>query len=145
MTGMEHVVREVAFALGAYHQDEAAYLVPQARVVVQHLAEKGLIAPAPLREEWSARYVNGGGAVCRTRHDADAELGRMVSDSNRHRIDEPPAPEIAGIYARYVSDWEPVHRAEGESWYDAEPDAMPDAGWEPIEPVDRAEGDGSEQ
>ena len=32
-----------------------------------------------------------------------------------------------------------VARAEGDSWYDAEPDAMPDAGWEPIEPVDRAE------
>ena len=70
------------------------------------LADAGLLAPAPLREEWSARYVNGGGAVCRTRHDADAELGRMVSASNRHRIDEPPAPEIAGIYARYVSEWE---------------------------------------
>lgn len=50
---MGNVVREVAFALGTYHQDEAAYLVPQARVVVQHLADKGLIAPAPLREEWA--------------------------------------------------------------------------------------------
>lgn len=106
MTGMEHVVREVAFALGTYHQDEAAYLVPQARVVVQHLADKGLIAPAPLREEWAARYVNGGGAVCRTRDEAEAALDRMTRDSHRHRVDEPPAPEIAGIYARYVSEWE---------------------------------------
>ena len=112
------------------------------RRVARRLAAEGLIAPTPLREEWAARYVNGGGAVCRTRDEAEAALDRMTRDSHRFRLDEPPAPEIAGIYARYVSDWEPVDRAEGESWYDAEPDAMPDAGWEPIEPVDRAEGDG---
>ena len=45
-------------------------------------------------------------------------------------------------YARALAAEGLVDRAEGESWYDAEPDAMPDAGWEPIEPVDRAEGDG---
>ena len=70
------------------------------------LADAGLLAPAPLREEWSARYVNGGGSICRTRNEAEAALDRMTRDSHRFRLDEPPAPEIAGIYARYVSEWE---------------------------------------
>lgn len=71
----------------------------------EKLAEAGLLAPAPLREEWAARYVNGGGAICRTRDEAESALDRMTRDSHRHRVDEPPAPEIAGIYARYVTDW----------------------------------------
>ena len=149
MTGMEHAIEQVAKRLhSSYCECEGWYAECQGpqvgdRRVARRLAAEGLIAPAPLREEWSARYVNGGGSICRTRNEAEAALDRMTRDSHRFRLDEPPAPEIAGIYARYVSDWEPVDRAEGESWYDAEPDAMPDAGWEPIEPVDRVEGDGS--
>lgn len=50
--------------------------------------------------------------------------------------------QFGETHRRWATDWELVDRAEGESWYDAEPDAMPDVGWEPIEPVDRAEGDG---
>lgn len=77
-----------------------------AKWAVEHLRAQGLIAPAPLTEEWAARYVNGGGAIRRTRDEAEAELDRMTRDSRRPRIDEPPAPEIAGIVRRYVTDWE---------------------------------------
>ena len=99
-----------------YHANDGARagFVDGAEWAVEHLRAQGLIAPAPLREEWAARYVNGGGAVCRTRDEAEAELDRMICDLHRPRIDEPPAPEIAGIYARYVSDWRPVDRAEGD-------------------------------
>ena len=88
------------------YADVQAWETHRAQVAARDLAEAGLLAPAPLREEWSARYVNGGGAVCRTRDEAEAELDRMICDLHRPRIDEPPAPEIAGIYARYVSEWE---------------------------------------
>ena len=80
------------------------------------LDRAGLIAPAPLTEEWAARYVNGGGSVCRTRREAEAELGRMSRDSQRSRIDEPPAPPVAGIHVRYVTAWESadgIDRSEG--------------------------------
>ena len=36
-----------------------------AQATARALDEAGLLAPAPLREEWSARYVNGGGSICR--------------------------------------------------------------------------------
>ena len=80
------------------------------------LADAGLLAPAPLRDEWAASYTNGGGTVCRTRDEAETELARMIRDSHRPRIDEPPPPQIAGIYARHVTAWEPVDgidRSEG--------------------------------
>jgi len=94
---------------------QAARRAHAAEVAARALAEAGLLAPAPLTEEWAARYVNGGGAVCRTRREAEAELGRMIH-SQRPRIDEPPAPPVAGIYVRHVTAWEPVDgidRSEG--------------------------------
>ena len=106
MTGMEHVVREVAFALGTYHQDEAAYLVPQARVVVQHLAEKGLIAPAPLREEW-------GSEVRDVRPDRDPYvLWAIDLDNAQWQIEHNPDWATGRIMHRYRTDWLPVDRAE---------------------------------
>lgn len=125
MTGMEHAIEQATeraelvlaphfrnVALGGVEDD--THLGALVLRAVDALADAGLIAPAPLREEWAARYVNGGGAVCQTRYEAEAALDRMTRDSHRHRVDEPPAPEIAGIYARYVSDWLPVDRAEGD-------------------------------
>ena len=112
MTGMEHAIEQVAQRLHSSYcecegwHDECQGAQVGDRRVARRLAAEGLIAPTPLREEWAARYVNGGGAVCRTRDEAEAALDRMTRDSHRHRVDEPPAPEIAGIYARYVSEWE---------------------------------------
>ena len=98
------IVREVGDRIERFPLVEPISM-QAARQYARALAEAGLLAPAPLREEWAARYVNGGGAICRTRDEAEAELDRMTRDSHRHRVDEPPAPEIAGIYARYVTDW----------------------------------------
>ena len=53
----------------------------------------------------------------------------------RHRVDEPPAPEIAGIYARYVSDWRPVDRAEGDGRADR-------PSWVDEHGINHADGDG---
>ena len=108
MTGMGNVVREVAFALGTYHQDEQAYLVPQARVVVQHLAEKGLLAPAPLREEW-------GSEVRDVRPDRDPYvLYARDPDNAQWQIDHNPEWATGRIMHRYRTDWLPVERAEGD-------------------------------
>lgn len=115
MTGMEHAIEHAAKVMWeAPTADFGGVSERDAHFLARALADAGLLAPAPLREEWAAHYVNGGGAVCRTRHEAEAALDRMTRDSHRHRVDEPPAPEIAGIYARYVSDWLPVDRAEGD-------------------------------
>ena len=107
---MEHAIEKAARVIYmAMHRDTDPYSVPLERAAekaARALAEAGLLAPAPLTEEWAARYVNGGGAICRTRDEAESALDRMTRDSHRLRIDEPPAPEIAGIYARYVTDWE---------------------------------------
>ena len=123
VTGMEHATEIIRRqierqadrfeSIGASaHVEVEGSLTPY--WIAEALAEAGLLTPAPLREEWAARYVNGGGAICPTRDEAEAALDRMTRDSHRHRVDEPPAPEIAGIYARYVSDWLPVDRAEGD-------------------------------
>lgn len=110
MTGMEYAAEQVARAIyDAMHRATDPYSVPLERAAekaARALADAGLLAPAPLTEEWAARYVNGGGAICRTRDEAEAELDRMTRDSRRHRVDEPPAPKIAGIYVRCVTDWE---------------------------------------
>ena len=86
---------------------QEVYLHPVA--LARALDQAGLLAPGPLAEEWAARYVNGGGSVCRTRREAEAELGRMIRDSQRPRIDDPPAPPVAGIHVRYVTAWEESH------------------------------------
>ena len=128
MTGMEHTIERAAQVLndegahcgecGREPGDPLSECPDCERFIVGYaraLAEAGLLAPAPLTEEWAARYVNGGGAVCRTRREAEAELGRMIH-SQRPRIDEPPAPPVAGIYVRHVTAWEPVDgidRSEG--------------------------------
>ena len=133
VTGMEHAIEQVARVLIAHpsipnHKDairDVCPTCPDADVAgpnspshaahqARALADAGLLAPTPLREEWAARYVNGGGAIRRTRDEAESELDRMTRDSHRHRVDEPPAPEIAGIYARYVTDWMPVDSDEGD-------------------------------
>lgn len=121
MTGMEHVVREVAFALGTYHQDEAAYLVPQARVVVQHLAEKGLIAPAPLREEWAVQWVRRGGEIRTYPCDDEADARDCADDET--------------TVHRYVSDWMPVNPAEGDGRADR-------PSWVDEHGINHADGDG---
>lgn len=117
---MGNVVREVAFALGTYHRDEAAYLVPQARVVVQHLAEKGLIAPAPLTEEWHAAYYG-------VTRDGVRHLRLIGTEGSREHAEEARAdcaqddPDTEFFLVRRpVHDWMPVNRAKGDEWKKAD-------------------------
>jgi len=107
---MGNVVREVAFALGTYHQDEQAYLVPQARVVVQHLAEKGLLAPAPLREEWAVEGTLDSGDDWI----ADAEFATRLGAEDFLESNEGARRDGGHISRRYFTDWLPVDRAEGD-------------------------------
>lgn len=56
---IDRAVREAAVALGRYHGEEAAFLRAQAVVVVERLAEAGLLAPAPFIEETETDRVVG--------------------------------------------------------------------------------------
>lgn len=109
------VVREVALALGRFHQDEAAYLVPQARAVADHLYEQGLLAPAPLREEWGSSDQSDMNMEPEFRDEPSGWWSYVDTDA------EGMAREHAGtggkVWRRVVTDWEPadaVNRAEGD-------------------------------
>lgn len=141
MTGMEHVVREVAFALGTYHQDEAAYLVPQARVVVQHLAEKGLIAPAPLREDQRSEHTVRETAAYFARK--VQRIGDRISDRDYRRslVDVLALENVQGFLDRIARDdldvyaTDAVNRAEGDGRADR-------PSWVDEHGINHADGDG---
>ena len=142
MTGMEHAIELVANAL---HGDQcpddpdpgdrcncgADDFHRQAEIALDTLREAGLLAHAPLREEspvdepeqWRCPGCNSDQWVRASLTRGFTVITQCVP------------------CGRYVN-CPPPDRAEGESWYDAEPDAMPDAGWEPIEPVNRAKDTG---
>ena len=109
---IEQAVRVIDDILSADPQVAREMFGDEPDKIARALAEAGLLAPAPLTEEWAARYVNGGGTVCQTRDEATAAMARMVHDSHRLRVDQPPAPEVAGIYVRHVTAWEPVESDE---------------------------------
>ena len=123
MTGMEHAIEKAARIIHGCTGDEDG-----APVAARALAEAGLLAPAPLTEEWGKRSLGW--------------RRRTYTSPSFNEHDARNVDWDETTVRRYATDWLPVDCAEGESWYDAEPDAMPDAGWEPIEPVDRTKGDG---
>lgn len=160
MTGMEHAIELVANAL---HGDQcpedpdpgercncgADDFYRQAEIVLDTLREAGILAPAPLREDQRSEHTVRETAAYFARK--VQRIGDRISDRDYRRslVDVLALENVQGFLDRIARDdldvyaTDAVDRAEGESWYDAEPDAMPDAGWEPIEPVDRAEDDGS--
>lgn len=68
-----------------------------AECAARALAEAGLLAPAPLREEWGIRWDDGVWEYYRNR--AEAEVGAGDEGTPVHR---------------YVSEWLPVDPAEGD-------------------------------
>ena len=93
MTGMEHAIERVAVAIKPVLSNPNATLSLDhfARHIARALAEAGLLAPAPLTEEFGAQ-VRGG--------------VRTLPDGYRD----------VGSHHRYVTEWLPVDgvdRAEG--------------------------------
>jgi len=70
-----------------------------AQATARALAEAGLLAPAPLTEEWATRFENGLRLPGRER-----KYGRWCKG------DPPKGVNVR----RYVTDWLPVDRAEGD-------------------------------
>ena len=143
MTDMEHAIERAAKVLADnwrnIHTNES---LGKQRMLARALADAGLLASLT---EWDVEYRDYDGYVSRHTDDVfdETDLGyEQAKEYADAYNDLDPSPGVAVVVRRYVTDWEAVDRAEGESWYDAEPEAMPDAGWEPIEPMDRAEGDG---
>ena len=120
MNGMEHVIEKVANAL---HGDQCAEdpdpgercncgaddFYRQAEIVLDTLREVGLLAPAPLREEWR---------IWGEDDDGEWELGRDFEsreEAEQFITENPWARDRRGYPVRRpLSDWLPVDRAEGD-------------------------------
>ena len=103
MNGMEHAIEKVANAL---HGDQCAEdpdpgercncgaddFYRQAEIALDTLREVGLLAPAPLREEW--------GVDCYLGFEPEAYLERRNAEKHL-------AHEGGSLLRRYVSGWEP--------------------------------------
>lgn len=107
MTGMEHAIEQVRQAM----QDAMNTYGPfsgtdQARHIYDYLHALGLIAPAPLREEW-------GSEVRDVRPDRDPYvLWAIDLDNAQWQIEHNPDWATGRIMHRYRTDWLPVDRAE---------------------------------
>lgn len=107
MTGMEHAIEQVAQRLhSSYCECEGWYPECQGaqvgdRRVARRLAAEGLLAPAPLTEEWAVQWVRRGGEIRTYPCDDEADARGSI------RGDETTVH-------RYVSDWLPVDRTEGD-------------------------------
>ena len=119
MTGMEHAIEKVANAL---HGDQCAEdpdpgercncgaddFYRQAEIVLDTLREVGVLAPAPLREEW-------GSEVRDVRPDRDPYVLYAIDPDNaRWQIEHNPDYTTGRIMHRYRTDWMPVDSAEGD-------------------------------
>ena len=114
MTGMEHAIDRAAEVIRAaidrqadivadgMHLDVQGVITPH--WIAEALATNGLLAPAPLREEWGIRWDDGVWEYYRNR--AEAEVGAGDEGTPVHR---------------YVSDWMPADRAEGDGRDEREP------------------------
>ena len=116
MQNMEHAIEHAAQAIRRTREFQAgaAFGVPEdayedyALGVARALAEAGLLAPAPLREEW-------GSEVRDVRPDRDPYVLRALGPDNAQwQIEHNPDYATGRIMHRYRTDWTPVDRAEGD-------------------------------
>ena len=94
---IEHVAQVVDGILRADPQIAHAMYGYEASYIARALAGDGLLAPAPLREEWGIRWDDGVWEYYRNR--AEAEAGAGDEGTPVHR---------------YVSGWLPVDPTEGD-------------------------------
>lgn len=116
MTGMEHAIEQAeALVCGVFDDapDEGLNSFDFAREIVRTLTEAGLLAPAPLREEWSAAFT----AVS---PDGTRRIERIGTPGSREHAQETCGdcnaddPEVLFFLVRsHYTDWLP-DRAEGD-------------------------------
>lgn len=128
MTGMEHAIEQIANALHGDHCAEdpdpdewcncdAEDFYRQAEIVLDTLREAGLLAPAPLTEEWSAAFT----AVS---PDGTRRIERIGTPGSREHAQETcddcnaDDPEVLFFLVRsHYTDWLP-DRGEGDGRVD---------------------------
>lgn len=120
MTGMEHAIEQVAKRLhSSYCECEGWHAECQGpqvgdRRVARRLAAEGLIAPAPLREEWRA-YSPGRGAgypdvsFAAALDEVDGQLQLTEMDPGAFGTERDWR-----IESRHVTPWLPVDRSEAD-------------------------------
>lgn len=135
MGNMEHTIEQVAQRLhSSYCECEGWYAECQGpqvgdRRVARRLAAEGLIAPAPLREEW-------GSEVRDVRPDRDPYvLWAIDLDNAQWQIEHNPEWATGRIMHRYRTDWLPVDRAEDDGRADR-------PSWVDEHGINHADGDG---
>ena len=113
MTGMEHAIEqaiEVLDAVDRNHDLDSGDLA-SSEEYARALHEAGLLAPAPLREEW-------GGEMRDVRLDRDPYvLHALGPDNAQWQIEHNPTVTTGRIMHRYTTGWFPadaVVRAEGD-------------------------------
>lgn len=125
MTGMEHAIEKVANAL---HGDQCAEdpdpgercncgaddFYRQAEIVLDTLREAGLLAPAPLTEEWSAAFT--GIAPDGTEHIRliGTPGGREHAQETCDDCNADDPDVLFFLVRRPVHDWMPVNPAEDD-------------------------------
>ena len=120
MTGMEQTIERVARAIRRTREFQAgaAFGVPEdayedyALGVARALASAGLLAPAPLREEWGSSDQPDMNMEPEFRDEPAGWWSYVDTDA------EGMAREHAGsdgkVWRRLVTDWFPADRAEGD-------------------------------
>ena len=102
MTDMEHAIERAAqvaaSAMDGY--SEGASHIDDYRIIARALAKAGLLAPAPLTEEWGTRFGSS----------EYVHFGTGVEYPFFFKGDPPKGVNVR----RWATGWEPVHRAEGD-------------------------------
>ena len=98
---MEHAIEQAAETIWKTSRaDEGTISATGAKIIARALAEAGLLAPAPLREEWAAAW-EGHGAT-------------RIGFAQESPEDIEGVPPGGWVVRRHVSDWLSVDRAEGD-------------------------------
>lgn len=124
MTGMEHAIEQVAEVLNiegvccgecCRAAGDPLSECPACEQILtgyaRALAESGLLAPAPLREEWGRAYRQADGALFVD--DQDGSF-RDIEDVAQFVPPQHPDSPYDLIVKRGVTDWIPVDRTENE-------------------------------
>ena len=120
MTDMEHAIEQAARIIHGCTGDEDG-----APVAARSLAEAGLLAPAPLTEEW---------AVGKSWE--DPSLGWVAHDpSDEWLAREQAHGRARPLLRRYVTEFLPLNRAEGDGRADR-------PSWVDEHGINHADGDG---
>ena len=107
MTGMEHAIEKAARVIqqardaGAVY-DDAGEPLSAAETIARALHADGLLAPAPLREEWGSEMRNA-------RPESSSHvLYARDRDNAQWQIDHNPEWATGRIVRRFVTDWLPA-------------------------------------